>query len=479
MSLLASVILHVLIQGSLVLRILLGQHRSPASRIAWIVVVLSLPVVGIVTYLLFGEVYVGKRYVRRLEITEASMPDVASIGGRSGEVMSARVPEQWAHLFQTGRSINGFGVVGGNRAELMPDSNQCIARMVGDIDAAREHVHLTFYIWLPDRNGLEMVEAVKRAAARGVACRLLVDDLGSRDLIRSAHWRGMARAGVGLQRALPIGNPLVRAFYRRIDLRNHRKMLIVDNRITYCGSQNCADPEFLPRAKYGPWVDAVLRVEGPVARQNQHVFVTDWMAFSDEDIRHLIEAPLKGPSSGFPAQVVATGPTLRPTAMPEMFETLIYSARRELFVTTPYYAPNEGLQAALRAAGNRGVDTRIVFPRRNDGFAVAATSRSYYLDLLRSGVKILEYEPGLLHAKTMTIDGEITFIGSANMDRRSFELNFENNMLICDPDVTRALRARQASYIESSRPVALDEVEAWPWRRRLINNCLAIVSPVI
>jgi cardiolipin synthase len=352
-------------------------------------------------------------------------------------------------------------------------------RLVEDIDAAKDHVHLLFYIWLPDNNGRMVAEALKRAAARGVACRAMVDDLGSRDLVRSPLWREMAEAGVKTTRALPVGNPILRILFGRIDLRNHRKIAIVDNRITYCGSQNCADPEFLPKAKYAPWVDVLLRVEGPVVRQNQTVFAIDWMTFDGEDIRHVLEAPVEAAGPGFPALVVATGPTGRFSAMPQMFESLIFAARNELFITTPYYAPNQALQEALCAAANRGVDVTLILPRRNDDFAIAGASRSYYPDLLQSGVKIHEYEKGLLHAKTITIDEEITFLGSANMDRRSFDLNYENNMLICDRGVTAALRSRQEQFLKESRPVTWEEVGGWPWYRRLANNTLAIVSPLL
>src|SRR5262249_11860304 len=162
-----------------------------------------------------------------------------------------------------------FQPVGGNTAHLLADSNATIDAMVADIDAAKDHVHLLFYIWLPDNNGRKIIEALKRAAARGVACRVIADDLGSRALIRSAHWQDMRQAGVRVANELPIGNPLVRPFMGRIDLRNHRKIVVIDDRITYCGSQNCADPEFLVKAKYAPWVDAMMRFEGPIARQNQ------------------------------------------------------------------------------------------------------------------------------------------------------------------------------------------------------------------
>jgi cardiolipin synthase len=203
------------------------------------------------------------------------------------------------------------------------------------------------------------------------------------------------------------------------------------------------------------------------------------MAYADEDITALLRVPIEPAEPGLSAQVVASGPTERHSAMPEMFETLIYRAQRELFITTPYYVPVESMQAALCAAGNRGVDTTILFPARNDDFAVGATSRSYYRDLLAAGVKIHEYHAGLLHTKSLTVDGEVTLIGSANMDRRSFNLNYENNILLYDRDLTADVRGRQESYLADCRPVAAEEVAAWPRRRQLWNNALAIVGPVL
>jgi cardiolipin synthase len=213
--------------------------------------------------------------------------------------------------------------------------------------------------------------------------------------------------------------------------------------------------------------------------RDQHLFAADWMTESGEDIGHLLTEPLAVPEPGFAAQVIASGPTAYPAAAPEMFASLMFNARRELIVTTPYYVPVDSLQAALRAAANRGVDTTIIFPARNDDFAVKAASQSYYEDLLRAGVKIFEYHPGLLHAKTVTVDGEITLIGSANMDRRSFDLNYENNILLCDAAMTAAVRDRQMSYLADSRPVMQETVLNWSWRTRLWNNALAVVGPVL
>ncbi|WP_294541441.1 cardiolipin synthase [uncultured Rhodoblastus sp.] len=475
-------------------RILLRPHRDPASRIAWLLVVTFLPLAGILAYLLFGEVNIGRRRVERMRTVLAGLRKDFSAEDLSAETFPAEgaateastasaqavVLERHENLFRLGHSISGFHPVGGNTAQLLPDSNATIDALVDDIDAAKQHVHLLFYIWLPDNNGRKVIEALKRAAARGVACRAMADDLGSRTLIRSDHWESMRQAGVQVANGLPIGYPLLRLFIGRIDLRNHRKIVVIDDHITYCGSQNCADPEFLVKAKFAPWVDAMMRFEGPIARQNQVLFAGDWMSRVDEDLAALLEAPLRAPEpGGFTAQAIGAGPTVRFSAMPEMFESMLYAARREAIVSTPYFVPNESLQSALCATAYRGVDTTLLFPARNDSWTVAAASRSYYAELLAAGVKIHEYVGGLLHAKSMTIDGEITLIGSANMDRRSFDLNYENNILLHDPALTAQMRARQQEYIARSRPATREEVAAWPVSRRLWHNSVATLGPLL
>jgi len=474
-----AVVLHILIEFALVLRVLLRPHRQPASRIAWIVIIVVLPVIGIVSYLLFGEVRIGRRRVARMHAVLAGMPSFPAAAMGDEARLKTEVPERYQHLFQVGHSISGFDVIGGNSARLMADSNAAIDAMVADIDRARHHVHLLFYIWLPDNNGCKVIEALKRAAARGVKCRAMADDLGSKTIIHSEHWQAMATAGVALGRALPVGNPLLRPLMGRIDLRNHRKIVVIDGRITYCGSQNCADPEFRVKPKFAPWVDALMRFEGPVAAQNQYLFASDWMANIDEDLNDLLRQAVPAPDTGFPAQVIGTGPTVRYSAMPEMFETLMYAARRELIITTPYFVPDESIMNALCSAAYRGVDTTIVFPARNDSWIVAAASRSYYADLLTAGARIHEFAGGLLHTKSLTLDGEVTLIGSANMDRRSFDLNYENNILLFDPAVTAEMRTRQQQYLDHSHPVTMDDVAAWPMKRRLWNNTIAMLGPLL
>jgi len=470
---------HFVLQLLFIGRALLRPHREPASRIAWVVVILIFPVIGMLAYLLFGETNIGRKRTARVRraLKKLPAPDSPEIVGAPGGTLD--IHDHYTPLFRLGETINGFRPVGGNAGHLTRDSNDAIDTLVADIDTAEQHVHLCFYIWLSDNNGLKVVEALKRAAARGVDCRAMADALGSHPMIKSKHWKDMADHGVRLGVALPIRHPVLRAIKGRIDLRNHRKNVVIDNWITYCGSQNCADPEFRIKPKYAPWVDALMRFEGPIARQSQYVFASDWMACTGEDISELLRQAPRASDSGFTAQVIATGPTVRASAAPETFEALMYAARERLIITTPYFVPNESIQSALCAAANRGVDTTIVFPARNDSWIVAATSRSYYADLLEAGVKIHEYVGGLLHTKSMTADGTITLIGSANMDRRSFELNYENNILFCDSALTAEMIERQMTYLASSNPVTLDDVNGWSTGKRLKNNAIAMLGPLL
>lgn len=455
-------------------RALLRPHREPASRLAWIIAIFALPIAGVILYLLVGETRIsGGRRERGREIN-ARLPRPQGnydVKRRSGD-------RHWAP-FALARSVNHLDPTTGNSARLAADSNAAVDEMVADIDAARETVHGCFYIWLADNNGLKLKGAFIRAAERGVQVRLLADALGSRRLIRSRHWREMRDAGCQVRVALPVGNPLWTVIRGRVDLRNHRKLMIVDNRVAWCGSQNCADPEFRIKARYAPWVDIMSRWEGPVAPQCQFLFVSDWIAEDGDDITDLLTRPLPTSDGSIVAQVLGTGPTAEFDAMPACFSELIHSAREELVITTPYFVPDEQLLFALTSAGRRGVRTVMLFPKRNDNWIVAAASRSYYKDLIDAGAEIYEFRPGLLHAKTMVADGRVGLIGSANLDRRSFELNFENNILFEDAAFAAAVRARQDEYLAQCDRVTREDVDRYGIALRLWQNLLATLSPML
>ncbi len=456
-------------------RAMLRPHREPTSRLAWVIVIIVLPVVGTILYLLLGEARVSRSRKERGRTIDAALPR-APDDEQTIEAMSASAYDA---PFDLARTVNGLGPTSGNRATLSRDSNAAIDAMVADIDAATGHVHASFYIWLDDGNGLKVKDAMIRAARRGITVRALADALGSHQLIRSAHWKQMEAEGVQLRVALPVGNLLWTMVRGRVDLRNHRKTLVVDGHIGWCGSQNAADPEFRVKPHYAPWVDIMTRWEGPVVRDWQFLFVSDWMGEHGEDLSAmLLLAPLKS-EGDIVAQVIGTGPTLAYSAMSGCFSELIHAARHELVITTPYFVPDDPLLFAILSTARRGVKTVLVLPARNDSRIVAAASRSHYADLLKAGVVLYEYHCGLLHAKTMIVDGKVGLIGSANLDRRSFELNFENNILFADIALAAEIRARQNEWLADSSRVTEEQVAATSILARLWQNSLAMFGPLL
>ncbi len=243
--------------------------------------------------------------------------------------------------FQYAASINGFHPVAGNRAQLMADADETLTKMIADIDAAKDHVHVLYYIWLNDNTGTAVAEALIRAAQRGVTCRAMADGLGSRALIKSALWLRMQQAGVQVAVALPFNRLIHTLITSRLDLRNHRKITVIDARITYCGSQNSADPEFLVKKKYGPWIDIMLRFTGPVVAQNQLLFASDWMQATGESLDVIpLDTQAEAVAEGFAAQVMGVGPTERRGATPQLFANLFACAEHTLTLTTPYFVPD-------------------------------------------------------------------------------------------------------------------------------------------
>ncbi|HEU5482035.1 MAG TPA: cardiolipin synthase [Sphingomicrobium sp.] len=459
---------------AVLVRAILRPNREPASRLAWVIIILVAPLVGAIFYLLLGETRLRRRRMGHEIDSRLPRPPADESSLRMLQASEHYAP------FALARTINQLGPTGGNSATLAADSNSAIDAMVADVDSAAGSVHLITYIWLEDGSGLKMKGALARAARRGVPVRVLADALGSRKFIRSKHWRELIESGADMRVALPVGNLLWTILRGRVDLRNHRKLLVIDDCVAWCGSQNLADPEFRIKPRFAPWVDIMARFEGPVALDCQFLFVSDWIAEGGSDIRSCLRNCDSGSGGGeIIAQVIGTGPTLPYDAMPTCFAELIHSAREELVVTTPYFVPDEQLLYALLSAARRGVRTTLVFPKRNDSMFVAAASRSYYSGLIAAGARIFEFRPGLLHAKTMVVDKAVALIGSANLDRRSFELNFENNILFADRNFAAALRARQEEFITQSDAVTAKEVEAFGIGTRFRQNFYAMLSPIL
>ncbi|NCP18473.1 MAG: cardiolipin synthase [Erythrobacter sp.] len=462
----------VAIHLAVIVRAVLLEGRDSDARAAWVLLLIALPVFGVILYLLFGETWISDGFRERgLRAYDALLPFAplperhAEPGGLSG------------NAFRTFEASAHWPTSTGNTASLAPDSDAAIAMLVADIDAAQHTVHLSFYIWLGDRNGTGVVDAVCRAARRGVTCRIAADAIGSRGMIHSAQWTAMRDAGAHMCSLLTAPWGMGFLVGHRTDLRNHRKIAVIDGRIAFCGSQNCADPAFLVKRKFAPWVDILVRFEGPVARQTDIIFAAAWMQETGEDMRAALSGPPPEPSpEGITAIACGIGPLSPRGTMTDMFVAVLAAAQDRVTITTPYFAPDPALIDAILAAARRGVAVRIVFPQRNDDRIVGAISRAYYPMLAGAGVRIFEYRAGLLHAKTMVVDDALALIGSSNMDRRSLDLNFENNILLESAQLAAQLRDRQQSWLENAIEIDREAATNRPIGRRFVDNLLTIIA---
>ncbi len=469
---------------SMAMVVLVRKGREPSSASAWLVLVLAVPIAGALIYLLVGETRFSRQRVRRHQKI------LAAIGRPEYRLAAERAAAHppldptASQIASLAEQVSESAVKGGHLAEIFGDTDRAVDAMVAAIDAAEHHCHLLFYIWLDDSTGRRVAAALAAAATRGVACRVLVDALGSKRFLASETCRSLRQGGVEVVAALPAS--LFRMLFSRLDLRNHRKIMVVDGRIGFTGSQNIADAAFAPKKRYAPWVDCLVRLEGPAVRDLQLLFVEDWLldcpgghAELERTFDPILRLAPAVHADGLPAQVIGTGPNFQNEATSQIVQALIQVAREELVLTTPYFVPDQATLQNLMVAARRGVRVRLVLPARNDSRLVGLASRALYGPLLDAGVRIDLFQKGLLHAKTITVDRRIAVIMSANLDRRSYELNFECGVLLYDTDLASRLRFLQEDYLRDSTPVRRREWQVRPIRERLAEGAAAVLSPLL
>lgn len=467
-----------LFKAGMICFILTRRQMRPATALSWIVVMFALPAVGIVAYLLVGEVRLGRGRIRRHRVILDRINTRGNLEARpEHQYKFPWVPVQYQPVANLAESVAGNAPRAGNLLELMGDPDLFIEKLIEDIDRAERHCHLLSYIYLTDHSSQRVGDALIRAVKRGVKCRLLADSVGSKYFLRSDLCRKMREAGVQVVEALPAR--ALRILLARVDLRNHRKIAVIDDSIGYMGSQNIADPEFAIKRKYAPWVDCMVRIDGPAARDLQVLFVEDWYLDTDEALTDLLEVNIRAHDSGVPVQIMGTGPNSNNEGLRQLITTTFYAAREELILTTPYFVPDEATMLALLGAAQRGVQTTLVVPARNDSPFVAAASRSFYDAMLRSNVSIMEFTGGLLHAKTIAIDRDLAVVSSANLDRRSFELNFEISMVVYDSNFASELRFLQKTYMNTARAVQRSDWRNRGWPTKLVQNAAGLFSPLL
>ncbi len=472
---------HWVIILGLSLRIIM-QRRPTGVTLAWLAIIYSVPYAGAGLYLLVGEKRLGRTRLRRtaeiigaLRATrDTDVPPKAVTAGLAAVGAGAE------RLHHHCRRVAGFPGHAGNDVTLLTDFEAIFDALIADIDATQHQCDLAFYIWHDGGRADDVAEAVMNAARRDVACRVSIDAVGSKAFIKAGGARRLREAGVRVVEALPAG-PL-RVLVTRADLRNHRKIAVMDGQIAWTGSQNMVDPRYFKQdSGVGEWIDAMVRIQGPTVGSLAETFRVDWCRETGDTFE-----PLEPVTSWHRAakddpiiQVVPSGPAYRPDAIHQLLLTTIYLAREELIITSPYFVPDDATMTALLSAALRGVEVTIVLPARNDSLLVRYASVASFDDLLSAGARIAQFTGGLLHTKSITVDGMLCVFGSVNLDMRSIWLNFEISLFVYGRKATGQLRDLQQRYIEQSDMLDLTAWRKRPRVQRLVENTLRLFGPLL
>ena len=456
-----------------VMLVVIPFRRSPEAAKGWLLFGFFLPWPALALYLLIGRpAYPKWRRMRFAELPHVLRAEVA----RVRELSARQEPDLPPNLTQAARLIRNLGhfpALNGNQADLISQYDETLDRMVADIDAATDHVHLLFYIFAYDTSGKTIIAALARAAERGVVCRVLIDALGSHVWAVQVV-KALTDAGVSAHLVLPVR--LLRRRSTRADLRNHRKIVVIDGQIGFLGSQNIVDADFNPGVTNQ---ELVVRVSGPAVLGLQAVFVSDWFLETNQVLKtpDLFPEPIRG--GNVVAQVLPSGPDYPEAGIERAIEALIHGAHERVVITTPYFIPSEALLHALETAVLRGVEVHVVLSKPVDQTLVHLAQCSHYTELLDAGIKIHLYRDKLLHAKHLSIDQDLSLIGSSNMDMRSFTLNSEISLVVFDRNLTAQLRAEQARYFAGSDPLLAKQWKTRPLARKVSENIARLLTPLL
>ena len=447
-------------------------RRSPEAAKGWLLLIFFEPTVGLILYALIGRPKLPEWRIRRhLEFDKLSGPIFERLA-REPSIFHPDVGVQLNKAVTLAQRLGELPILGGNRAEILSDYDALIDRLVADIDASHDHVHLLFYIVADDAATARVVEALGHAVERGVVCRILADSLGSRPYFERLLPR-LEAAGILAGETMRIG-----LFRRagRLDLRNHRKIAVIDGSIAYTGSQNLVDSTFIPGLTYE---ELNVRLTGPVALELQAVFAEDWYLETGEflgDPRYTPDPEIAGDVA---VQTLPSGPGYQRENNQRLIVSLIHAANRRIWIVMPYLIPDDALLQALQTAALRGVDVTLIVPLQIDQYLVALGQRSYYDELMDAGVRICRYGTRFLHAKCVTIDDAIAWIGSSNLDIRSFALNAEVVVLLYDARVAAAVMAEQSRYIRDGKPLELETWRRRPLAIKVAENLARLLSPLL
>lgn len=462
---------------------ILAQRRSPVASLAWILGLALLPYAGALVYLFFGPRRLRRRRLRYSAAT-SRVAQAAGQYARAPEAAPFDGDERQRQLIELAARTGEGRAARAERVEIYDDGDACYGAIVAAIAAARHHVHVEYYIWEPGGVGTLLRDALVARAAAGVEVRVVVDQLGTNRLPRG-FWTPLTEAGGEVAAFNEIR--LSRLRPQLLNFRTHRKLVVCDGRVGFTGGMNISDHHSRRHSGAAAWRDTHLMIVGEPVRKLQLVFLEDWL-FANSAARgaNLYTEdyfPVLRSADGPWVQIVASGPDDERAAIQRCYFGALTAAARRIWLTTPYFVPDDATLMALTTAAQRGVEVRVLVPKRGDSRLVAAASRTYFDDLVRAGATVHEYAPTMLHGKTLVVDDDIAIVGTANIDNRSFRLNFELIALLYDRTLTMTLAAQYAA----------DLTRATPWQRpsrrrlkrlgplfdRFLDSLARLFSPIL
>lgn len=465
---------------SITLRIAV-RRLSVSTTLSWLMIIYLVPVVGILAYLIFGEVKLGSRRAASFRQLQPKFSQWFSDFSRCANLIQTQNDLQYRALFELTQKQLNIPCVLGNELHIIDNAENIIKNIIQDIQNARYSINMVFYIWSSGGLVEQVHAALLEAQQRGVNIKILLDSVGSRSFLKSKDCKKLTQAGIEITETLHVN--LVRLFLSRIDLRQHRKIIVIDNQIAYTGSMNMVDPNiFKQSSKVGKWVDIMVRINGPVSPILNSLHAWDWEIETNHSLTLELPTypllPIENNNS-HAVQVIATGPGFPDDLMAQSLLLAIFSARENITITSPYFVPSHAIAEALRIAALRGVEVNIILPKKNDSLMVGWASRTFFEDLLMAGVKIHQFYGGLLHTKSILIDNHLSLVGTVNMDLRSFLLNFEVTIVVEDRAFANEVSLLQENYINNSIPLHYLDWKNRPVYQRIIERLFFLFSPLL
>lgn len=453
-----------LLVAGVTLRVVL-KRKAVSVSLAWLMIIYIIPIVGVLCYFLFGELNLGRKRAERAKIMFAPFEQWF----RSLMDCQAHNPQgMGAHITKIDELCNhrmGIPALSGNTLTLQNSPSDILYSVIKDIESAHTSIYMVFYIWHPGGLTDAVASALIRAARRGVEVKLLLDSAGSARFFRS-HWVEMMRdAGIHLVEVMHVN--VLRIFLNRLDLRQHRKIIVIDEKIAYTGSMNMVDPAYFKQdSGVGQWIDVFVRVTGPTVNVLSAIHAWDWeFETGERRLPAIPECQLDPLEHHHPIQVVPSGPGMPENLISQVLTLAMHQARKSVCITTPYFVPSADLLATIKMTAQRGVSVDIILPEKNDSYMVQWASRAFYEELMLAGVRIHEFHGGLLHTKSVVIDQKFCLIGTVNIDMRSLWLNFELTLAVDDEQFTKQLYWQQCDYMRQSKTI-----DAQQWKQRSLGH---------